>query len=231
MRACLTERRARAAQLSGGLSSDRIYSTIENLIAAKSLSGSVLDYGAGQGYLTRRLLASHRFPRVVAVDIMPPPDDLPSAAQWTEQDLNLELPDWDEEFDLVVAAEVIEHLENPRQTMREIFRVLRPGGAVLVTTPNNESWRSIAALLVRGHYVAFSDSCYPAHVTALLRKDLERIFREAAFSSPEFYFTNEGGMPARPNITWQQISFGLLRGVRFSDNMLAFATKPERVGN
>lgn len=231
MQTCLTERRVKAAELSGGISSEAIYSKVENLIEAKGLNGSVLDYGAGLGHLTRRLLGSRHFQRVAAIDLMPVPDDLTASVEWTEQDLNMELPDWNEEFDAVIAAEVIEHLENPRQIMRQIFRVLRPGGAVIVTTPNNESWRSLAALLVRGHYVAFSESCYPAHITAFLRKDLERIFREAAFFAPEFYFTNEGGMPARPNITWQQISFGLLRGLRFSDNILAFAKKPGRAGN
>ncbi len=43
----------------------------------------------------------------------------------------------DNSFDLVIFCEVIEHLrENPLHTLSEIHRVLRPGGAMVLTTPN-----------------------------------------------------------------------------------------------
>ena len=88
--------------------------------------------------------------------------------------------------------------------MRELSRTLIPGGTLILTTPNNESLRSLAALLVRGHYVAFSDSCYPAHITPLLRKDFMRICEEGRLLPPEFYFSGVGGIPGKPSITWQR---------------------------
>jgi 2-polyprenyl-3-methyl-5-hydroxy-6-metoxy-1,4-benzoquinol methylase len=201
---------------------------IERFILAAHLQGKVLDYGAGVGHLARRLLALGRFNTVAGADIMPVPADLEPVVEWIEQDLNAPLAINENAFDVVVAAEVIEHLENPRFMIREIFRVLRPGGVALITTPNNESWRSLVALLVRGNYAAFGDLSYPAHITPLLRKDFSRAFGEAGFSSPAFYFNNEGGIPGKPVITWQQISFGLLKGMRFSDNLMAAASKPSQ---
>lgn len=225
---CLSEQRISAARLTGGHSCETIYSEIERVIKAKRFEGSVLDYGSGVGHLTRRLVNSGLFRRVAAVDIMPAPPNLAEQVDWKQQDLNSHIPDWEEAFDLIVAAEIIEHLENPRHTVREMFRLLRRGGTIIVTTPNNESWRSFGALLARGHYVAFSDSCYPAHITPLLRKDFVRILCEAGFAAPEFHFTNDGGLPGYPRLTWQKISFGLLRGLRFSDNILALARKPRQ---
>jgi 2-polyprenyl-3-methyl-5-hydroxy-6-metoxy-1,4-benzoquinol methylase len=222
----ILEHRAKAAELSGGTSENAIYFMIERVIAEKGLSGKILDYGAGVGQLTRRLLATPRFDHVSAADIMGVPSDLSGKVEWIEQDLNAPLPGHDDTFDVVVSAEVIEHLENPRFMLREIFRILRPGGTAVVTTPNNESWRSLIALLVRGHYVAFGDPCYPAHITALVRKDLTRIFQESSFPVPDFKFTNSGGIPGHPLVSWQQISLGLLRGLRYSDNILAIAKKP-----
>jgi 2-polyprenyl-3-methyl-5-hydroxy-6-metoxy-1,4-benzoquinol methylase len=131
----------------------------------------------------------------------------------------------DRTFDVIVSAEVIEHLENPRAVAREWFRLLRPGGTLIFSTPNNESWRSLFALLLQGHFVAFSDSCYPAHITALLRKDMERILTEVGFSVPTFVFSNVGGIPKFPTLHWQTVSAGLLKGVRYSDNVLAIAKR------
>jgi 2-polyprenyl-3-methyl-5-hydroxy-6-metoxy-1,4-benzoquinol methylase len=226
----ILQRRANAAELSGGTSTDATYSMIERVIVGRDLGGKILDYGAGVGQLTRRLRAMRRFDCVAAADIKPVPEALAGLVEWMEQDLNLSIPGHDSEFDVVVAAEVIEHLENPRFVMREVFRMLRPGGTAIFTTPNNESWRSVIALVIRGHYVLFGDSCYPAHITALLRKDLTRIFQEANFPAPRFHFSGDGGLPGKPLVSWQRISLGLLRGVRFSDNLLAVANKPAQAG-
>jgi 2-polyprenyl-3-methyl-5-hydroxy-6-metoxy-1,4-benzoquinol methylase len=222
----ILEHRAKAAELSGGTSGNAIYAAIERVVVERGLRGKILDYGAGVGQFTRRLLALHRFDAVSATDIMGIPTDLVGKVQWIEQDLNIPLPGQDDAFDVVVAPEVIEHLENPRFMVREIYRILRPGGTAVVTTPNNESWRSLIALIVRGHFVEFGESGYPAHITALLRKDLCRILQEAGFLPATIEFTNSGGMPGNPSLRWQQISFGLLKGRRYSDNILAIAKKP-----
>jgi 2-polyprenyl-3-methyl-5-hydroxy-6-metoxy-1,4-benzoquinol methylase len=222
----LNSRRIRAAKTTGGISNDAIYAAIEQVIGEKNLRGQMLDYGAGVGHLSRRLLALNRFETITGADLMDCPADLAGRVGWVQQDLSETLANPDAYFDLVIAAETIEHLENPRFTMREIFRVLKNGGSAIVTTPNNESLRALLALLLRGHFVAFTDSCYPAHITALLRLDLRRIFMEAGFLEPQFFFSKEGSIPGVPSIKWQAFSLGLLSGLRFSDNIVAFAQKP-----
>jgi 2-polyprenyl-3-methyl-5-hydroxy-6-metoxy-1,4-benzoquinol methylase len=226
-RNAVLEQRVKAAQMSLGISSDPIYAMVERMIETEGLRGDVLDYGAGAGHLTQRLLGLKRFTTITAADIMPIPAEFAGRTHWIEQDLNLALSADDGSFDVVIAAEVIEHLENPRFMIREIWRLLRAGGTAIITTPNNETWRAMLALLGRGHFVAFSDSCYPAHITALLRKDFVRMLKEVGFAPPGFYFSNQGSIPLKPAVTWQQVSFGLLRGLRFSDNILVTATKPE----
>ena len=218
----LEQHRLQAARASGGISNDAIYNRILQLLAERSFSGKALDFGAGIGNLTRQLSG---FTQVTGADILPRPAHLPPEIHWHHVDLNdgHQLPA--ASFDTVIAAEVIEHLENPREVAREWYRLLKPGGKLLLSTPNNESIRSLIALIVRGHFIAFDDSCYPAHITALVRKDIARVLTEAGFTKIRFDYTNSGDIPKLPFFSWQQVSGGLLKGLRFSDNLIATAAK------
>jgi 2-polyprenyl-3-methyl-5-hydroxy-6-metoxy-1,4-benzoquinol methylase len=184
-----------------------------------------LDFGAGIGNFTQQLQALNRFSSLTAIDIMQPPVGLNNSIKWISWDLNYSTDIPPKSFDVIVSAEVIEHLENPRAVAREWFRLLRPGGTLIFSTPNNESWRALIALLLQGHFVLFGDTCYPAHITALLRKDIQRILSAAGFSTAKFVFTDIGSIPKLPQLHWQKISGGLLRGLRYSDNLLALAQK------
>jgi glycosyltransferase involved in cell wall biosynthesis/SAM-dependent methyltransferase len=66
----------------------------------------------------------------------------------------------DETFDTVLCCELIEHLfADPMHMMSEINRILKPGGHLLLTTPNIGSLRAIAAIL-QGYHPAF----FPAYI-------------------------------------------------------------------
>jgi 2-polyprenyl-3-methyl-5-hydroxy-6-metoxy-1,4-benzoquinol methylase len=218
--------RRHAAEASGGESNPVIYQCFEKTLLNLALKGDLLDFGAGKGVLTERILRLDRFDSITGADLMAPVMRFPTQVKWITADLNepLELPEC--MFDVIVAAEVIEHLENPRAIAREWFRLLRPHGTLILSTPNNESWRSILSLLFRGHYALFRSGSYPAHITPLLRCDIERCLTEAGFESPAFTFTDYGTLPTFRTLRWQTMSYGLLRGLRYSDNLLAVTSKP-----
>lgn len=65
------------------------------------------------------------------------------------------LPYTDSAFDLVTATEVIEHLEHYRETVREFFRVLEPGGMCVLTTPNILNLNSRLRFLWFGYWNLF----------------------------------------------------------------------------
>ncbi|MCU1330559.1 MAG: glycosyl transferase, group 1 [Bryobacterales bacterium] len=66
----------------------------------------------------------------------------------------------DESFDTVLCCELIEHLfEDPMFMMSEINRILKPGGHLVMTTPNAGSLRAVSAILL-GYHPAF----FPAYI-------------------------------------------------------------------
>lgn len=223
----LHQHRQQAAEASAGISSEAIHACFEAALLNHSASGAVLDWGAGRGLLTQRLLNLKQFQSITAADIQSRPPSLDSAIHWIQADLNHPLNLEAEAFDGIVSAEVIEHLENPRAIVREWFRLLKPGGLLIFSTPNNESWRAVLALIIQGHFVDFGDLSYPAHITALVRKDISRILNEVGFCSPQFVFTNVGKIPKFPRHHWQSLPLVSLGGLRFSDNILTITRKPE----
>jgi 2-polyprenyl-3-methyl-5-hydroxy-6-metoxy-1,4-benzoquinol methylase len=221
------ERRVQAALASAGRSADALHLAVIGQLHKVGAKGSVLDFGAGEGALANALHESGRFQRVVAADLIRFPGRFePAEVEWIQCDLNEALPVPNQEFDSITAVEVIEHLENPRSLAREWFRLLKPGGSLVATTPNNESWRSLVSLVFRGHYAAFSDECYPAHITALTRTDLSRVLREAGFAPPTFFYSERGALPKLTSLSWQALSGERLRGLRYSDNLGVLAVKP-----
>lgn len=93
---------------------------------------TALDLGARDGHQTRWLQA--RGYTVTPADVAPQfPDCLAI-------DANAPLPFADQSFDLIWSSEVIEHLEDPAASLAELRRVIRPGGDIILTTPNSYMW-------------------------------------------------------------------------------------------
>lgn len=99
----------------------------------------ILDLGCGDGNVTIRIAEACCAKEVFGVDV----DD--QALQQAQRkgmtvvkaDLNVDkLPFQANYFDLVIMAEVIEHLLDPDHALQQVQRVLKPGGYLLLTTPN-----------------------------------------------------------------------------------------------
>ncbi len=225
----IDEARLHAANRSGGISSSAIYAAVLNAAAhAHANPATVLDFGSGSGQLLP--LLHERFPNAAlhATDIMARPETLAADIMWHRGDLNLAAPIANESFDLIVAAEVIEHLENPRHMIREFFRLLRPGGAAVLSTPNTRSLRSLITFAMRGHHAQFDESNYPAHITPIAEIDLLRGGTEAGLQVERFFYTDRGTIPKLLTRYWQDVPLAgrRFKGRSFSDNFGAVYRKP-----
>ena len=68
-------------------------------------------------------------------------------------------------FDLITAVEVIEHLESPVGFLRSVRRLLNPGGAAVITTPNVDNLPARAKFLLRGRLRALDEWGEKTHIT------------------------------------------------------------------
>lgn len=138
------------------LSTDRILTKVAELSEPLIPSaGRILDIGSGTGELLSALRATDPDVEAYACDYT---DTL---MQYEGQrvdvvDLNRQnLPYGESQFDLVTCTEVVEHLENYRHLIREMHRVLKRGGSVVITTPNVLSIQSRLRFLFFGFWNLF----------------------------------------------------------------------------
>ena len=164
-------------KMSEKLSTDHILVAASKMVACKHsvFPAAHLDIGSGSGALIKLLRSKFQLSSS-ACDytdtLMQEPD-----IQVAIANLNVEgLPYASDSFDLVTCTEVIEHLENYRQVIREAHRILRSGGTLVVTTPNILSLKSRMRYLVFGFHNLFG----PLH------------FRESALHSAGGHITPIG---------------------------------------
>jgi 2-polyprenyl-3-methyl-5-hydroxy-6-metoxy-1,4-benzoquinol methylase len=144
--------------------------------------GRLLEVGCGVGFLMDALARYTRW-CLIGVDVSP------MAAQYAREVYGLdvrcgtleEASFSGEYFDFVVQKDVIEHVAHPRRHLLETHRILRPGGYLLVVTPNGDSnlrpLEALSAKLPLDRLPLLTQG----HLSFFRLKHLERLFRECGF--------------------------------------------------
>ena len=145
-----------------------------------SRGADILDFGAGQGALSKRL-ADLGF-KVTAVDSHAA--DFRGGTAFETLDFNdpkaveAFAAGQGGAFDMVLGVEVIEHLENPWAFVRALTAMARPGGYIVLSTPNVTSWSSRIRFLFTGRFHQFEDSDQAyGHINPVAEDELRLILQ------------------------------------------------------
>ena len=103
---------------------------VENVAKNLPANSSILDAGAGESVYKK--LFSHCNYKAIDLAV--------GESRWNYANLDYvgslhEMPIGDEVFDAVLCTQVLEHLEWPRESVKEMHRVLKPGGKLYMTVP------------------------------------------------------------------------------------------------
>jgi SAM-dependent methyltransferase len=213
---------------------------IDALVRPQLRAGShVLEIGCGAGNLLLRAIVRGSFP--IALDLSMASlafvrsrlresrsgSDSPGAFACI-QGVSERLPFAEGSFDCILLSEVIEHLEAPHLSIREAVRVLRPGGRLLVTTPNYRSFWPLMEravdLLNRAPKMAGEQHISRFHPRALRHLLIEAGLRIQYFGT--IYTLSPFLALASPTLAYRRLESEIDRRSSLGMILVAVAAKP-----
>ncbi len=155
----------------------------EKIQTEVAIGSKILDLGAGEGALSSRL--SDLGYKVTAADKNS--EDFKCKQSHfscinfeSSEEISQFVAEHEGEFDAVLGVEVIEHVQDQWKYVRQLMKMARPGGLVLITTPNTASWLSRTQFFLTGRFHQFSDGDLSyGHINPVSPWELSLILQES----------------------------------------------------
>ncbi len=141
--------------------------------APKTYPLSILDIGCGDGFFLNDIPNSLFMKTGVDISI---PKKLPGITYFTG---SFEKIKFSQKFDIVVANHVIEHISDPQLFSKKMYSVVKPGGVVMLSTPNSNS---LGFKLFKKKWYHYN---FPYHKHLFNAKSLDELLTKSGFSKVE----------------------------------------------
>ncbi len=166
-------------------------STAAHIVRLVGEGKTVLELGPGPGAITR-VLRQHAGCTVTAIELSD--EAARKAAQWCKRIEvgSLDAPDWDaplagELFDVVVMADVLEHLKDPVRTLTQAARHLGPDGYCVISLPNIAHNGVVAALLQQSFPYRETGLLDSTHIRFFARESLGNLLAQAGLLLGQYH--------------------------------------------
>jgi 2-polyprenyl-3-methyl-5-hydroxy-6-metoxy-1,4-benzoquinol methylase len=175
----------------------------------------VMDLGCGSGVLTRTIARLYPGCKLVGVDISEAAVRWANAAASREGLKNARFMVGDasdlrikERFDTVIVSHMLEHLKRPVEALRRLKGMLRPGGKIIVATPNNRSLWPLAEAVFDRLMAEPGYSLHEQHIFEFNPASLRAALLEAGYNGVEIRSTYHISLPVA--LLSRRLASGLL---------------------
>lgn len=190
----------------------------------------VLELGASSGYITKLLTEKACVVDIVEKD----PQDAKGALKFSrngyigsleEEHLLKQIKD---RYDVVLAADVLEHLQDPERVLTFIKTKLNKGGRVIISLPNIACWQGRRDLFFKGKFEYKESGLFDrTHLRFYTLNSFKKLLLKSAFRIKKIYY-QESSYPFKFNILKLRIIGSLTDGliskilIKFWPNLFAY---------
>src|SRR5260370_27227285 len=169
----------------------------------------VLEVGCSTGYMSRELV--QRGCSVIGIEVDPAAAERARAHCQAVYVLDLNAPDWmaglpEKGFDVVLLADVLEHLVMPDATLRQLREVLAPDGALIISLPNVVHWVTRSKIsLGQFNYEPWGTLDH-THLRFFTKKTARALIEAAGYRITRFHAAIGGRMVGHARPMCQQLA-------------------------
>lgn len=151
----------------------------------------VLDLGCGNGSLSHKI--AQQGYEVVGVEdsasgVLFARETFPETSFIQSSIYDLPFSELEGKFDIVLSADVIEHLLYPRELIQAAKKCLKPGGRIIITTPYHGYWKNVILAILGKMDQHFNPLWDGGHVKFFSVRTLTQLLEEEGCGQIEFRF-------------------------------------------
>ena len=167
----------------------------------------ILELGCGAGRTLLNARACGKAAEIVGIDIIPAGDDQQQLDRYIQADVDtLELPYPHGYFDVIICADVLEHLVDPWKAVSRLVPFLKSGGTMIASLPNARDYLMFFAISIRGDFRYTDEGLFDrGHLRFFCKKNMRELFEQNGLKVEGFHFRL-----AKLRKVLNIVSFGLL---------------------
>jgi 2-polyprenyl-3-methyl-5-hydroxy-6-metoxy-1,4-benzoquinol methylase len=175
----------------------------------------VLDVGCSTGYISRALV--ERGCCVTGIEVDPLAAEQARAYCEAVHVLDLNSPDWvanlpEREFDVVLLADVLEHLIDPGRVLCQVRSLLHTNGSLVISLPNVVHWNTRLRFLMGQFEYQAVGTLDHTHLRFFTKKTARELIESSGYRVVRFHPAVGGGRLGRARLLWQWLGY-LLPGL------------------
>ena len=150
---------------------------------------NILEIGCGEGNTLVELKKQGKAKFIVGIDIV----DLNQSSKLDKfiladiENDNIELPE--EYFDIIICADVLEHLKDPWSVLRKIRKFLKPNGILLASIPNVREIKTLISIVIKGDFKYVDAGILDkTHLRFFCKKNIIELFESTGYKIEKITF-------------------------------------------
>jgi 2-polyprenyl-3-methyl-5-hydroxy-6-metoxy-1,4-benzoquinol methylase len=150
---------------------------------------NILEIGCGEGNTLIELKRQGKAKFVVGIDIV----DLNQSSKLDKfiladiENDNINLPE--EYFDIIICADVLEHLKDPWSVLKKIRKFLKPNGILLASIPNVREIKTLISIVIKGDFKYVDSGILDkTHLRFFCKKNVIELFESTGYKIEKVTF-------------------------------------------